>query len=204
MPHLERDGVGLFYLEAGQGEPYLFGHGAMNDHSWFAPQMDHFSRAHRSVAVDFRGHGKSDKPHQDYTIEGFADDLSWMAHQLGLEKPVVVGHSMGGAACLQLAASYPDLPAAVVVLDSPVVPPAAFGSAMGQLAQAVQSPGYQEAIRQFMSPFVGFQDDPGRAAQMIGEMVAVPQHVTASVLHNYVRWDSAAAAAARTVTGLDR
>jgi hypothetical protein len=45
-----------------------------------------------------------------YIIEGFADDLVWVCVRLGLENPVVVGHSLGGEICLELAASCPELP----------------------------------------------------------------------------------------------
>lgn len=59
------------------------------------------------MAVDLRGHGRSDKPHQAYTISGFADDLVWVLDELALERPFVVGHSMGGAVRLELAAERP-------------------------------------------------------------------------------------------------
>src|SRR5919108_486480 len=52
-----------------------------------------------------------------------ADDVAWLCGQLGVEKPVVVGHSMGGNVALELAARHPALPAAVVAVDSPIVPP---------------------------------------------------------------------------------
>jgi pimeloyl-ACP methyl ester carboxylesterase len=52
----------------------------------------------------------------------FADDLAWMCAQLGLEKPVVIGHSMGGVVALAL--RYPELPSAIVMIDAPVVRPA--------------------------------------------------------------------------------
>ena len=124
MRSLRRDGVALFYEEAqGDKPPTLLVHGWCGDHTHFAPQFEHFARrGHRVVAVDLRGHGESDKPHQSYTVQLFADDLAWMCAQLGLEKPVVIGHSMGGVVTLALALSYPDLPSAIVMLDAPVKP----------------------------------------------------------------------------------
>ena len=97
MRRLRRDGVALFYEEAGFGEPpMLLVHGLACDHTHFTPQLEHFSGDHRVVAVDLRGHGQSDAPRQEYTIEGFADDLAWVCARLGLENPIVVGHSLGG------------------------------------------------------------------------------------------------------------
>ncbi len=108
MRSLRRHGVALFYEEKGTGEPsVLLVHGWCCDHTYFAPQLGHFAgRGHRVVAVDLRGHGRSDKPHQEYTMQIFADDLAWVCERIGLEKPVVVGHSMGGIVAFNLAARY--------------------------------------------------------------------------------------------------
>jgi len=97
LEQLMRDGVALAYTEAGSGgPPLLLVHCWCGDHTHLDPQFEYFSRSHRVIAVDLRGHGVSDKPVQDYTMAGFADDLAWLRAQLGLAKPVVVGHSMGG------------------------------------------------------------------------------------------------------------
>lgn len=92
-----RDGVKLHYYEEGQGNPpLLFVHGSGCDHTDFAPQIAHFRHRHRVVAVDLRGHGRSDTPSGGYTIPDFADDIAWLCAALPLERPVVIGHSMGG------------------------------------------------------------------------------------------------------------
>ncbi|MSP78013.1 MAG: alpha/beta hydrolase [Dehalococcoidia bacterium] len=97
MPSLRRDGVSLYYEEAGAGSPVLlFVHGVCCDHTFLAPQFEHFRRTHHVISVDLRGHGSSDKLSQPYSIPGFADDVIWLVRQLGIQKPVVIGHSMGG------------------------------------------------------------------------------------------------------------
>ena len=76
MRRLERDGVALFCDEAGGGEPpILLVHGWCGDHTYMAPQFEHFRRQHRTVAVDLRGHGRSDEPEQEYTIPASA--MTW-------------------------------------------------------------------------------------------------------------------------------
>ena len=66
-----RDNVALFYKEAGSGDPpILLVHGGMDDHTHFSPQFEHFQLNHRTVTMDLRGYGQSDKPQQDYTITG--------------------------------------------------------------------------------------------------------------------------------------
>jgi len=73
MAKLKRDNVTLFCKEAGSGDPHiLLVHGGMDDHTHFSPQFERFKLNHRTVAMDLRGYGQSDKPKQDYTITGYA------------------------------------------------------------------------------------------------------------------------------------
>src|SRR5687767_8021988 len=105
MQKVLRGGVALAYDEQGQGSPpILLVHGWSCDHRYVAPQVEQFSQKHRTIAVDLRGHGESDAPHQEYTMSAFADDLAWLCRELRVEKPIVVGHSMGAVIALQLAA----------------------------------------------------------------------------------------------------
>ena len=153
MQRLERDGVALFYEEAGEGEPpILLVHGWCCDHSYFSPQFEHFaSRGHRAVAVDLRGHGRSDKPRHGYTMQTFADDLAWICDRIELERPVVVGHSMGGIVAFDLAARYPDLPRAVAMLDAAVVLRAGARAAIPGFLEELRCPGYREALRGYVA-----------------------------------------------------
>jgi pimeloyl-ACP methyl ester carboxylesterase len=205
MHTLMRDGVVLAYDEAGQGDPpILLVHCWTGDHTFFAPQMAHFSGAHRVVAVDLRGHGASDKPQQDYTVEGFADDLAWLCDQIGLQQSVVVGHSMGGNVALELARRYPDVPVAIVLVDSAIVPPAGLIEAVEALAASLRGPGYREAQRRFMGDLTFLPtDDPRDKARIIDLMSAAPQHVMGNALeHHILHWDGAGAAAACKVPAL--
>jgi pimeloyl-ACP methyl ester carboxylesterase len=154
MPSLRReDGVALFYEEAeGDDPPVLLIHGIGCDHTTFAPQFEHFARrGHRVVAVDLRGHGKSDKPHHSYTMQLFADDLAWMCAQLGLEKPVVIGHSMGGVVALAL--RYPELPSAIVMIDAPVVRPAEGSATMQRRRRPHERPAHSGRSRSTTARF---------------------------------------------------
>lgn len=205
MQTVQRDGVRLAYDEAGQGDPpMLLIHCWTCDHTFFAPQVAHFRQAHRVVAVDLRGHGQSDKPQQDYTVAGFAEDLAWLCGQLGLEKPVVVGHSMGGNVALELAARYPDLPTAIVLIDSAIVPPAGLVGAVRDLAASLRGPDFRAAQRRFMADLTFLPtDDPQAKARIVDLMSSAPQHVMGNALeHHILNWDGAAAASACAVPAL--
>jgi len=201
---LTRNGVKLAYEESGSGPAIVLVHGWCGDHSYMAPQAEHFRPAHRVVTVDLRGHGASDKPEQEYTIRGFADDVAWLCGEIGVTRPVIIGHSMGGATALALAAWHPELPAAIVMLDAPVLlPPELVSTLRPQLVAAFRSPGYREAAR----GFVGAQmfrpgDDPQRKERILDGMSVAPQHVLASAIEAIWGFDSAAALQACKVPAL--
>ncbi len=202
MEHRVREGVKLCYDEDGTGEPpILLVHGWCCDHTYLAPQFEHFRREHRTVAVDLRGHGQSDKPVQEYTIALFADDLAWLCREIGLAKPVVIGHSMGGVIAVELAHRHPDLPAAVVALDAPLAPPPARRERSLRLLEALRGPNYRAAQRDFVAQVLFLPtDDPQRKARIVDAMSSAPQHVMASAyaaLHE--GWDSTVALRACTV-----
>jgi pimeloyl-ACP methyl ester carboxylesterase len=105
-----RDGVALRYeLRDGTRRPIVLLHGWCCDHTYFAPQFEHFSdNGHMVLALDLRGHGESDAPEQAYSMQLFADDVAWLVGELGIELPVVIGHSMGGVVAFQLAIDRPS------------------------------------------------------------------------------------------------
>src|SRR5262249_46282477 len=91
---LDLAGARIAYVDAGAGAPpVLFVHGWGGRGANFAPQVAHFSAAHRVVALDRRGHGSSTAPEQEYTITGAADDLAAVCRELGLDRALVVQHS---------------------------------------------------------------------------------------------------------------
>jgi pimeloyl-ACP methyl ester carboxylesterase len=205
MRHLERDGVTLCYGEAGDGEPpVLLVHGWCCDHTYFVPQFEHFAeRGHRVVAVDLRGHGKGDKPHQRYSMQAFADDLAWTCRRLELAKPVVVGHSMGGIVAFDLAARYPDLPSAVVMLDAAVVLPSAARAAIPSLLKELRGPDYRDALPGYASRSLFIPtDDEGRKERILRSMSSAPQHVVVSALEGLRDYDPTEAAGGLAVPGV--
>jgi pimeloyl-ACP methyl ester carboxylesterase len=197
MQFLNRDGVQLAYLEQGSGSPpMLLVHGWTCDHTYFAPQAEYFSKHHRVISVDLRGHGASDKPEQAYTMAGFADDLAFLCEQLGVDRPVVVGHSTGGVIAFELAARHPDRVGAVVAIEAPLVPLAVLASQIPGFVEGLKSPAYQDVSRGFVSNMLFLPtDDPERKAQIIEHMASAPQHVMVSAMECTFNCDTAAAAA---------
>jgi pimeloyl-ACP methyl ester carboxylesterase len=193
---LDHDWVQLFFEEAGSGSPpILLIHCWGGDHTYMAPQFEYFRRRHRVVNVDLRGFGQSDKPDLAYTMAGYANELAWMCQRLDLQKPVVVGHSMGGTIALEIGARHPELPSAVVILEALVVAPPPLLDGFRPVLAGIQTPAYAQVMHQMTDQLTGPHFDPRDKARMQQAMASNAQHVMISTLADLLVNDSAAAAA---------
>lgn len=211
MTFQTRDGVQLAHLDVGSdaaGQPPLvLINGWTGDHGIFTPQIAHFSRTRRVVAVDLRGHGASDAPRQDYTVRGFAEDVVWQCEQLGLQRPVVIGHSFGGAVALELCGRFPRFAAGLVMIDSIVLPaPGVRESAMvAGLIEGIGGPDYLDVSRSNAWSIGCDFDEPSRRqwifdTYVLGPCLHTPQHVALSAIRQMVEnYDPEPAARACTV-----
>jgi esterase len=125
------------YLDwGGSGTPILFLHGGgINAHTWDCVAVM-LSDRYRCVALDQRGHGDSEwSPVVDYRIAAHVGDIEGFVEAIGLERPIVVGQSMGGLNSVAYATRHGDQMRAMVIVD---------------VAPEISAPG-AERIRAFSS-----------------------------------------------------
>ncbi|RDG35718.1 alpha/beta fold hydrolase [Streptomyces corynorhini] len=116
-PEGHEDATGTAAGTGGPGGALLL-HGLMGRASHWASTARWLSGRHRAVALDQRGHGRSDKPERGpYTREAYVADAEAVIEQLGLAPVTLIGHSMGALTAWQLAAKRPDLVRALVISD---------------------------------------------------------------------------------------
>jgi proline iminopeptidase len=111
MPHAAtKDGVRLYFEEAGSGTPLIFLHEFAADHTNWEPQMRYFSRAHRCIAYAARGYTPSDVPQstEAYSYVHFYGDALAVLDHLGIDRAHFVGLSMGSYSSLQVALHAPE------------------------------------------------------------------------------------------------
>jgi len=114
------DGHALHVLVwSDEGVPLLLLHGFGNDaHVWddFAPAVSPY---YRTLALDQRGHGDSDPdPELRYDHDSMARDAIAVLDALGIERVVLVGHSMGGRVAMRFARRHPERLAGLVIVDA--------------------------------------------------------------------------------------
>ena len=118
---IQTNGIRLHVTRTGGAKPPLvLAHGYSDDGLCWTPVAEELAMAYDVVMPDARGHGLSDAPDGDYGPLEQAADLAGVIEGLGLQRPIIVGHSMGGLIALQLALTYPDLVSGLV-LSNPVI-----------------------------------------------------------------------------------
>ena len=118
-PRIARPRAKVFYTEAGAGKNVMLLHGwtaDSHDWSWQLPVLE---RRYRTVAVDLRGHGRSEvMPSGTYVPDDYLADIEELiSTQYRGQTFILMGHSMGGQIAARLAARRPDLVSAVVSVD---------------------------------------------------------------------------------------
>lgn len=109
--YFNANGMRLRYTEQGVGEPILLLHGrGGNISTWVTSGVvENLAKDHRVIALDFRGHGKSDKPHdpKQYGSEMALDIVRLLDH-LGIERAHIVGYSLSANIVAQLLTTHPN------------------------------------------------------------------------------------------------
>ena len=120
------DGTRLFYKDLGTGPAVLFVHAwSLNSAMWEYQIASMMEAGYRCVALDRRGHGRSDVAPGGYHLDGLADDLAALVDRLGLTRFSVVAQSLGVAEVVRLISRRPDLEVERLVFSGTVTPGAA-------------------------------------------------------------------------------
>jgi len=137
--HIDIDGVRLHYLDRGQGRPVLLIHGFRGSAYDFEVSISkRLARHCRVIAFDRPGHGYSASlPDDQHSLFFEAKQLHAAALLLGLERPLLVGYSLGGAVAMAYADAYPGDVAGVITIAGHVMP---YRVHLGPLAYIAKSP----------------------------------------------------------------
>jgi pimeloyl-ACP methyl ester carboxylesterase len=171
----EVNGINLYYETHGAGTPMILLHGGLGSGEMFGPILPALSEHHQVIAVDLQGHGRTADIDRPLDIRLMADDVAALIDHLELDKPDVVGYSLGGGVAFMTASQYPDKVRKLVMAAANIrrdAIPAEMLAQQGQVNAAAaefmkDTPMYELYQRVAPRP-----DDFGRLLDKVGEAMA--------------------------------
>ena len=106
--YAEVNDINLYYETRGTGSPMILLHGGLGSGEMFGPILPLLAERHQVITVDLQGHGRTADIDRPLDITLMADDVAALIEHLGLDRPDVVGYSLGGGVALQVAIRYPE------------------------------------------------------------------------------------------------
>lgn len=167
------------------GLPVVFVHSFAGSSSHWAAQLDHLRQGRRAIAFDLRAHGESaPSARGDYAVRSFADDIAAVVDALGLERFVLVGHSLGGAAGIAYAGTHPDRVAGLLLVGAP-----------GRMPEAQSRPIISAMEQDYAKTMAGYWERllanarPQVRAKLEGERESLPQGTALAIIKETFAFD---------------
>ena len=176
------DGRRVHYESHGAGrEAIVLIHGWTCDLGFWRGQIPDLSKRARVIAIDLPGHGQSDKPEIVYTMDLFARAVDAVMVDAGVERAVLVGHSMGTPVARQFYRKYPKKTLGLVIVDGPLRP---FGDKkmMDGFIAPLRGPDYKKVAAGFIDSMMGPEVSPSLREQIKTSMLNTPQSVAVSAM----------------------
>ena len=141
--HVRVNGTNLHYVRGGRGPAIILIHGMPEDWTEYLPIMPRLAERFTVVAVDLPGLGQSSPAANGYEAASLAVDIHAVAQTLGLDRPYVVGHDLGGVVTYAYVRRFPNSLRGAMILDVPVPGVAGWDEAVANLWHIgfIQAPG---------------------------------------------------------------
>ena len=112
------NGLHLYYEVHGEGRPMILLHGGLGSGEMFGPTLPTLAARHQVIAPDLQAHGRTADIDRPIDFRLMADDIAALIDHLGLEKPDVVGYSLGGGVAFFTALKYPEKVGKLVIASA--------------------------------------------------------------------------------------
>jgi pimeloyl-ACP methyl ester carboxylesterase len=130
------NGINLYYETHGTGRPLVLHHGGHGSGEMFGSALTTLAAAgHQVIAVDLQGHGRTADIDRPIDVQLMADDIGALITHLGLDKPDVVGYSLGGGVSFFTAVKHPDQVRRMVMVSTNVRRSAIYPDMLAQQGQ---------------------------------------------------------------------
>jgi pimeloyl-ACP methyl ester carboxylesterase len=129
------NGINLYYATYGTGRPLILLHGGLGSGEMFGPVLPALAQRHQVIAVDLQGHGRTADIDRPLDVRLMADDIAALIDHLGLDRPDLVGYSLGGGVAFQTAVRHPDKVGRLVMASVHIRPDAIYPEMREQQGQ---------------------------------------------------------------------
>ncbi len=133
--YAEVNGINLYYETHGAGQPMILLHGGLGSGEMFGPILPALAGHHQVIAVDLQGHGRTADIDRPIDPRLMADDIAALIDHLGLDKPDVVGYSLGGGVAFHTAVRHPDKVGRLVMASAGIRRDATYADILAQQGQ---------------------------------------------------------------------
>jgi pimeloyl-ACP methyl ester carboxylesterase len=133
--YAEVNGINLYVETHGTGRPMILLHGGLGSGEMFGPILPALAANHQVIAVDLQGHGRTADIDRPLDAGLMADDIAALIDHLGLDRPDLVGYSLGGGVALRTALKYPDKVGRLVSASANIRRDAIYPEMLGQQGQ---------------------------------------------------------------------
>jgi pimeloyl-ACP methyl ester carboxylesterase len=124
--YAEVNGIKLYYETHGAGRPMILLHGGLMSGEMFGPVLPLLAERHQVVTVDLQGHGRTADIDRPIDVALMAGDIAALIDHLRLDKPDIVGYSLGGGVAMRTAAQYPAKIRRLVAASANIRPDAIY------------------------------------------------------------------------------
>ena len=188
------DGVPIAYSVEGDGEvAVVLIHGWSCDRTYWREQIEPLIGHYTVVSVDLAGHGSSGHERAEWTLQAFGADVQAVVEALGLERVILVGHSMGAPVALEATSLLGAGVLGVVAVD-----------ALHDASRRADPDQWQSLIESYETDFAGTCDqlvrsmfldaaDPDLVEQTVTDMCSGPAEIGTELIRRFGTYDSAAA-----------
>lgn len=155
----------------------VFVHGWASDLSAWRFQTAGLEEQVRVIALDLPGHGRSDKPVRAYSMEFFARAVNAVMEAAGVDRAVLVGHSMGTPIIRQFSRLFPGKTIGLVVVDGALKPPGLDSAAIERQVKQFSGPGVPQIWDQMITSLLPGDELETIRRQVIRTAQTTPEHV---------------------------
>ncbi len=140
------NGIKLYYEIHGTGAPLILLHGGLGAMSMFGPNLPALAEGRQVIAVDLQGHGRTADIDRPLSPQLMADDIAALIKHLKLERPDIMGYSLGGGVAVHTAIRHPEVVGRLVIVSTPIKRNAYYPDILVQQGQV--GPEAAEAMKQ--------------------------------------------------------